>query len=225
MKTFTLSLTLALALATGAFAQSTNGHRTRAANAYISRDYAAAAEWLRTMPDLVTLVPSLSSISRDERATIHLDLASCYLALGDTLRAFLNVESAYGLKPRLRTGSFESSRLRRFRQQLIRRKALPGQNRPSRIEGALKSMLVPGLGQIHLKHRERGFFFMGATATAAVLYAINRPPADPNSVPQGKVGKDNSKLYLAGLIGIYGLNVLDCLVIGGNGVSLQVNFP
>ena len=122
-------------------------------------------------------------------------------------------------------GHFESGRLRRFRQNLLRDRLLPGQNRPSRSEAAVKSLIFPGWGQFHLKRPERGIFFLGATATAAILYVMSRPPADPNNVPLGQVKKDNSKIYLTALIGIYSFNVLDCLIVGANGVSLQVKIP
>jgi len=207
--------------------RSTLAHISRAETAYANQDYGAALQWLRSMPDMIAIVPGVSSFSSGDRATIHLDIAACYLALGDTVRAFLNVETAYALKPRLREGHFASNRLRRFRSQLMGDRALVGQNRPKRAEATMKSLLFPGWGQFHLKRPERGFFFLGATVTAGFLYLTNRPPADPNNVPLGQVKKDHSKLYLAGFFGIYGLNVLDCIVLGANpsGVSLQIRIP
>ena len=121
------------------------------------------AEYDRAVMEFTMVLPIEDAIGNLAAAEIHKFLAFCYVALRKTTQARLEFRTALRLNKDLELGdnSVIAPKLRRpF--LAVRRDALRQSQSSSRRNTLLRSLLLPGWGQLYRGDRLKGYGFMAA---------------------------------------------------------------
>lgn len=243
-----------LLVAAPALADEPERHLEQAEAAYDAGSVQAARAWLESTPGLVSVIPAISPLSRDERAAIFLDIAVCHLAESDTASARLAVEAATSLSNR-REGRLHHPDLESFRKDVVRNMRRARASGRSRWGAFQRSLVIPGWGQIYRGHRKKGMVLMGvglgATALWAVKYmafrsarsdyeATTRADVLSGGIYQGDSGPyseyearhriadsraSTANKLLGVAIGIWAYNLVDSIVVGPGFFAFRFDLP
>ncbi|HCK10262.1 MAG TPA: hypothetical protein DHW45_10335 [Candidatus Latescibacteria bacterium] len=169
---------VALVCPTTAAAQGTIAAAERA---YLSEAYADALDQLTNLPGILEIAPIFDQVRGEDREQILFDLARCRFALFDSVGADLVIRELFRNDPGQAYGVMDLQKDDALTQvlaslKLMRRVQMQERiNETSPLKGAVRSLVVPGWGQIYRGRRSRGRIIAGGFAVlAAGWYLADR---------------------------------------------------
>jgi len=129
---------------------------------YQQGNYDVATRYLLAVPGVLQLSPKLTSVNNDDRARLFFDLGCTYLAAGDSSRADHAFKEAFALNNRLKHGNFEQADPGVFWWALQRNQEAARRLKTNRLMATMRSIAIPGWGQMYRGHKKKGLAFMGA---------------------------------------------------------------
>lgn len=222
--------------------------------AYGQGDYNTAIQSLLKIKGMAQIAPVVTPLNKNTRAKIFFDLGCCYLAAGDSVLANAAFEQAFNLNDRMKSGYFNNADSGVLWWALLRNQEAARRLKTTRLSAAMRSLFLPGWGQMHRGYSKKGWFFISATIVSAgvSLFAYR----DFNSAKQsydetnlqdhGKIRHLNSdgtrysefgarykkissssrtaNISFAVLGGFWAMSILDSIVWGPASIGIQVNF-
>ena len=135
-------------------------------------DYRAAIRWLHGIPGMLGPVPRLTPLYPWTRARVFFDLGCCYLAAGDSTLAEEVFQQAFFLDPKLERGHFKNADPGRFWEELLRQQENARLLATTRSRALIRSLVLPGWGQVYRGHKKRGFVILGTALAAAGVWGL-----------------------------------------------------
>ena len=134
--------------------------------------YDQAIDMLQHIPGLLPIIPDLSSLEDGLHAKIMFDLGCCYAAVGDTSLAKMAFKRAFFYDDNISQGFFKNTgdlgkhfKLEREQERL---------NQTTRLGAVMRSLVLPGWGQIYRGHKQRGRIIAGVTISTFAAWVLQK---------------------------------------------------
>lgn len=134
--------------------------------------YEQAIHSLQNLPGVLALIPDLSQWRDQDLAKVYFDLGCCYLAVDDSALANQAFKRAIFYDNDISTGFFKNTEQVGIRLQAERERRRLGQT--TRLGAVMRSIALPGLGQMYRGHKKRGNVILGVTISAFTLWVLQK---------------------------------------------------
>lgn len=145
-----------------------------ATQAYEQREFEAALLHLTNLDGLLEVAPVFDRVKGEDRQRVLFDLARCRFAMGDSVGARVVLGELFRNDPRQSRGRMDLEKDDAYRTVVDALSALRRNQRQARInetsalKAGLRSLVVPGWGQVYRGRKQRGRAITIGTGALAV---------------------------------------------------------